>query len=266
MSASCVVDGARIQPGSVVCAPCVERFRRSVLEARGLSAELATTAARQGKQSAGGGGRGGSRPLPVDLDAADAAERIRRALWALLVDARGARTAGRVPRRDVPARDLAAGVLRFEREVMHGRQFPTLYAALRREVAQGTVLVDRRPDRRVVGECQCGRPIVTAELAGVYVCRGCGRTHDVAEVVRRRSRRVMDSAATPAEIRGYFRSVYGVSLAESSIRTMASRGKFRAVGTRPVRFRVGDVVTYWESVHGPLDKAGEPGAAGGVSV
>ena len=261
-----MVDGARIQDGATVCAPCVERFRRQVIEAQGISAELATTAARQGRQSAGGGGRGGSRPLPVDLDAAGAAERIRRSLWALLAGARGARTAGRVPRREVSARDLAAGVLRFEDEVMRGGQFPTLYAALRREVAEGTALVDRRPDRRVIGECPCGRPIVTAEPAGVYVCRGCGRAHDVAEVVRRRSRRVMDSAATPAEIRGYFRSVYGVSLAESSIRTMASRGKFRAVSVRPVRFRVGDVVTYWEAVHGPLDKAGEPVPAGRVSV
>lgn len=266
MSAACVVDGARIPAGAVVCVPCIEGFRRQVLEARGISAELVTTAARQGRQSSGGGGRGGSRPLPVDLGAVDAAERIRRALWALLVGARGTRTAGRVPRRDASARDLAGAVIRFEGEVMRGGQFPTLYAALRRAVAEGTTLVDRRPDRRVVGECQCGRPIVTPNPAGVYVCRGCGRAHDVAEVVRRRSRRVMDTAATPAEIRGYLRSVYGVSLAESSIRTMASRGKFRAVSVRPVRFRVGDVVAYWESVHGPLDNAGTPGSAGRVSV
>lgn len=240
----------------------MEDFRRQVVEARGLVVELGTTAARQGRQSSEGGGRGGARPLPVDLDAAAAAERIRRTLWALLVGARGARTAGRVPRRDAPAGDLAAAVLRFEGDVLRGRQFPTLYGVLRRAIVAGTVLVDRRPDRRIIGKCVCSRPIVTAETAGAYVCRDCGRTHDVTEVLRRRAMRVMDSAATPAEIRAYFRSVYGVGLAESSIRTMASRGKFRAVGVEPVRFRVGDVVAYWESVHGPLEAAGKAEATG----
>ena len=245
MSALCVIDQVPATVGNL-CTGCVTKLHTTVLQVPRLLVELDVTITKQARQSVAGGASN-ERPLVLNLAASEAAGQVR--MWLRAVAHLSAGEREPVP---VGARELAAWTARRLSVAARRPEIGEYCEGLLRAVVVGMRCIDRAPERRVVGVCECGMPLADSRSDGLITCRTCGREYEIAEWVAYRDSKVLDLVATPTEICAYFAKAFEVKLTDNEIRRWKRNGHLHPVEETPTRrkYRVGDVVDTWESWYG----------------
>lgn len=230
-------------PASYLCPRHAAQLREDIQAAPGVLRDLEDTITGQAKQ--GGGGSTGERHV-FNETASTAADELRYLLRSVAHDADPqTRHVYDEPDAHAAARALAGiGRLVLQPGVQTSAQdlAETLRMARR--------CMDRAPERRVIGVCECGAALATHRAGGMITCRSCEREWDVAATLEGRDQVARDVEGTPAEIASYFSGVLGAKLSDAQVREWASRGIIHAVGERgrAKLYRVGEVMVAWEMV------------------
>lgn len=244
MSALCVVDGVPATMGNL-CSACVATLHAKVLEVPRLLRELDVTITKQARQSSGAGGASSERPLVLNLAASAAAEEVRVCLRTIAH--LGAAEGERIP---VAARDLAPWAARHLVHAVRCPEIADAYVDLLAALDQGWRSVDRAPERRVVGSCDCGGVLATARTAGEVRCPSCGVLWDVAEREEARNDMLLGLTVCTADLVVLFRTVLKRRITTATVRKWVERRQLRPVSVEPMMFRATDAVQTWERLHG----------------
>jgi hypothetical protein len=230
-------------PAGYLCTRHAEQLRNDIRATPGVLRDLEDTITGQAKQ--GGGGSTGERHV-FNETASIAAEELRYLLRSVANDADPQDR----HRYDESDAHLAArawvGICSLVLQPGVQTSAQDLSEALR----TARRCMDRSPERRVIGVCECGAALVTHRAAGSITCRSCERVWDVAATLEGRDRDAQDVEGTPAEIASYFTRVLDAPLTDVLVRRWASRGIIHAVGERgrAQLYRVGEVMVAWEMV------------------
>lgn len=245
MSAFCVIDQVPATVGNL-CTGCVTKLHTTVLQVPRLLVDLDVTITKQARQSVAGGASN-ERPLVLNLAASEAAGQVRMWLRAIahLTVVRGEP----VP---VEMRELAAWTARRLSVAARNSEIADYSSGLLSAVADGWRAVDRAPERRVVGTCDCGGLLVTSRSEGEVQCRQCQVLWDITDCEDMRREKLMGKRVATSDLVRIFRRVLGVNLKTPTVRKWVERGQIRPVSVDPVMFLVGDAVATWEQLHGPL--------------
>lgn len=194
MTAAQCVRCARPAPDAYACHHCALSLAETLQNAAGHAEDAETVIARQARY--GGGSRGGSsEPLPVDLTASARYAAVENAIgtWARhVVEERGMELPVRRPtvgplcedlgcehsscariRSRRPPSGLARAAAWLATQVGWLRKRPEAREAFRElhdACDQLARLVDRPPDKELVGMCDCGRTLYAAHGRGVVTC------------------------------------------------------------------------------------------------
>lgn len=170
MSATCVRCGAPTD--ATVCRPEALSLAESLRVAAGHAEDTEAVLTRQARY--GAGSRGGSdEPLPVDLTAAARYRAVENTIgtWARLISEE---TGGRIPPPVWPALNTTTiAALWLSRRTDDLRMHPAAgeaFADLGRACADLARLVDRPPDRELVGMCDCGKTLYAAHGRSYVTC------------------------------------------------------------------------------------------------
>lgn len=245
MSALCVIDQVPATVGNL-CTGCVTKLHTTVLQVPRLLVELDVTITKQARQSVAGGASN-ERPLVLNLAASEAAGQVRMWLRAVAHVAAGASEA--VP---VEPRELAAWTARRLSMAARHPEIADYWAGLMAAASEGMRCIDRAPERRVLGTCDCGGVLSTTQDRDEVWCPDCKVPWDVADLVDMRARMLEDKVVTAEGLAVIFRSVLGVRLTATTVRKWVERKQIAAVSEKPSKFRVSDAIMTWEQLHGPL--------------
>lgn len=254
MSALCVVDGAPATMGNL-CSSCVTTLHAKVLEVPRLLDELDVTITKQARQTAGAGGSCNERPLVLNLAASDVAREVEVALRTLA-------HLGAADREPVPVA-ISALAPWAASHLVHAVRRPEIadaYLALLTALDQGWRSVDRAPERRVVGTCDCGGVLATARTEGEVRCPSCGVLWDVGEREDVRNEMLLGLTVRTADLVTLFRTVLGRRITEDTVRKWVQRRQLRPVSVDPMMFRATDAVATWRRLHAPETEQEQPGA------
>jgi len=229
----CGVCGAPVGDGARLDARCTRELAAALLQAASIAPDLDDAVAKQLRRGGGGArAKGHERPLPLDLDASDAAGMLRLELAGWLAAAGAPAALGGI----APMAMLLLGWLPELRQ--HPRAAEAHRGILGR-VQRAAQCVDRLPERAPAGKCdQCGAQLL-AELGADEVTCQCGMV-TVALMQRRRERAAAaDVLGTPSEIAGALRDI-GIAVRPSTISSWGTRGQ---IEKRPGGFyRLSDVL------------------------
>lgn len=243
MSALCVVDGAPATMGNF-CSACVATLHAKVLEVPRLLHELDVTITKQARQTPGAGGSCNERPLVLNLAASSAAEEVRVCLRTIAH--LGAVEGERIP---VAARDLAPWAARHLVHAVRRPEIADAHADLLAALDQGWRSVDRAPERRVVGSCDCGGVLATARTAGEVRCPSCGVLWEVEEREQERNEKLLGLTVCTSDLVVLFRTVLGQRITAATVRKWVQRRQLRPVSVEPMMFRATDAVHTWKRLH-----------------
>ncbi|MBS6030889.1 hypothetical protein AABM36_08385 [Kocuria sp. KSNUG] len=244
MSALCVVDGAPATMGNL-CTQCVTALHTAVLEVPRLLRELDVTITKQSRQGTFVAGASGERPLVLNLSASAVADSITVALRT--VAHLGAQEHEPIP---VAAAALSPWTARRLKFAVRRPEIEGAHDALLEAVREGWRSVDRAPERRVVGTCDCGGVLATAQLEGEVRCPACGVLWDVEEREEARNQMLLGLTVCTADLVTLFRTVLGKRITTDTVRKWVQRRQLRPVRVDPMMFRATDAVQTWERLHG----------------
>lgn len=244
MSALCVVDAVPATMGNL-CSACVATLHAKVLEVPRLLHELDVTITKQARQTSSAGGACNERPLVLNLAASDVAHEVQVSLRTLA-------HLGAAEKEPVPVAISALAPWTASHLVNAVRRpgIADAYAALLAALDQGWRSVDRAPERRVVGSCDCGGVLATARTEGEVRCPSCGVLWDVGEREDVRNEMLLGLTVCTADLVALFRTVLGRRITEATVRQWVARGQLRPVSVEPMMFRATDAVRTWERLHG----------------
>jgi hypothetical protein len=230
-------------PAGYLCTRHAEQLRTDVQAAPGVLRDLEDTITGQAKQ--GGGGGTGERHV-FNETASIAADELRYLLRSVAHDV-DPQERHRYAESDA---HLAARALAGLGRLVLQPGVQTSARDLSEALRTARRCMDRAPERRVIGVCECGAPLATHRTDGTVTCRACEREWDVAATLAGRDRDAQNVQGTPAEIASYFSGVLGARLSDAQVREWASRGIVHAVGERgrAKLYRVGEVMVAWEMV------------------
>lgn len=253
MSALCVVDQVPATVGNL-CTGCVTKLHATVLQVPRLLVELDVTITKQAKQTTpdNGGGTGGERGLVLNLAASEAAGQVR--MWLRAV---AHLTVGEGERVPVGIRDLAAWTARRLSVAARHPEIGEYHAGLLRAVFVGMRCIDRAPERRVIGVCDCGRPLATERSSGTMTCPHCRTEWVIDEWVSYRDGLLLDAVASTGELIEVLRSRWGYDVKRKTVESWVQRKQLVSVGGSPAKFRVGDVVLLHCRAHGIVPPVGD---------
>lgn len=247
MSALCVIDQVPATVGNL-CTGCVTKLHTTVLQVPRLLVELDVTITKQARQTTpGAGGSGGERGLVLNLAASDAADKVR--MWLRAVAHLTVANGEPVP---VGMRDLAAWTARRLSAAARHPEIADYHSGLLGAVAEGGRCIDRAPERRVLGTCDCGGILSTTQDRDEVWCPDCKVPWEVADLLEMRAQMLDDKVVTAEGLSVIFRSVLHVSLTAATVRKWVERKQIGTVSEKPSTFRVSDAIATWESLHGPL--------------
>lgn len=231
-------------PAGYLCTRHTDQLRDDIQAVPGVLRDLEDTITGQAKQ--GGGGGTGERHV-FNETASTAAEELRYLLRSVAEDADPQER----HRYDEPDAHRAARALAGVHRLVLQPGVQTSAQDLAEALRTARRCMDRAPERRVIGVCECGVPLATHRTAGTITCRSCEREWDVAATMEGRDRDAQDVEGTPAEIASYFTRVLGAKLTEAQVRKWAAREIIHAVGERgrAKLYRVGEVMLAWEMVN-----------------
>lgn len=231
-------------PTGYLCPRHEEQLREDLRLTPGDLADLEDTITGQARQ--GGGGSTGERHV-FNETASYAADDLRYLLRAAAHDADPRERHVFAESDDEMAKRALGGIQRLL--LQPGVQ--TTAQDLRTARAKAEQCIDRAPERRLIGVCECGAPLATHRTAGILTCRTCEREHDVAAVLAERDQRAQNIEGTPTEIAAYLTTVIGAKLSPNTVRLWASRGLIHPTGDRGTAklYRVGEVMVAWEMMN-----------------
>lgn len=235
----CGVCGAPATVGSM-CGACVARTELLIRDTPGVLVNLDVTTTKQAKQAPPGPGGGGDY-LVYNPTASETADELWAALRGFMVPT------GRIVYRPTAGEALAA----FRATVRHPGT-PDRAMRLRDAVQAAYRVVDRAPDRKVIGSCDCGQVLATAKTEGTMTCRSCQRVWDITESLRSRVEDVRERTATPEEAAGLIASSFGVKCTKKMVTHWIDREALTPISEEVRRVRIGDVMDVWEAKHGRL--------------
>lgn len=249
MSTLCAIDLAPATVGNM-CTACCERLVQDVRSVPGLLDDVEVTLLKQSRQVApGAGGHGAEQPLVLNTAAMEAADALRAALHRLAVLAVG--PSGWV------SSDSCCQVWAVEERVhvvARAEDIGRAALALERAVRTAWAVIDRAPDRKVVGKCgTCAAVLVSSRQAGMVRCRYCGREHDLEELAEVRVRALAELVLDAAGVAVALGTAVGSRVPAATVRSWTRRGQLVAVAQDPPRYRVVDALELWRAAH--------PGAA-----
>lgn len=252
MSALCVIDQVPATVGNL-CTGCVTKLHATVLQVPRLLVELDVTITKQARQTTpGAGGSGGERALVLNLAASEAAGQVR--MWLRAVAHLTVVDWEPVP---VGMRELAAWTARRLSVAARHPEIADYHAGLLRAVSVGVRCIDRAPERRVIGVCNCGRPLATEHSSGTLACPHCQTPWAIEEWVAYRDDLLLDAVATTGELIEVLRSRWGYDVKRKTVESWVQRKQLVSVGGSPAKFRVGDVVLLHRRAHGIVPPVGD---------
>ena len=244
MSTLCLVDGAPATVGNL-CTECVRSLHTTVLEVPRLLRELDVTITKQARQTSSAGGASNERPLVLNIAASEVADEVRVALRT--VAHLGAGEHERVP---VAIEDLAPWTARHLAHAARRPEIAGAVADLMAAVERGWRAVDRAPERRVIGACDCGGVLATHRTEGELSCPSCGVLWEIEERVQARDEMLLGLVVGTADLVTIFRSVLKVRLTSETVRQWVRRQQLHPVSVDPMMFRATDAVATWRRLHG----------------
>lgn len=250
MSALCVIDEVPATEGHL-CTACSQRFRRVVCGAPDVLVDLMGVMSKEAVRTSDAGASSSETSFFFNLAASDAAAGIRQALRALVWVAEGS---SRFVFDEDPVQ-LVDRVLAGWSVVCRSEQVRERALQLSDAVTAGRVAVDRVPERRVVGSCDCGAVLTVGSRQSEEVaCRRCGVLWEVDDLTRMRAAQVegyLQRFVTAREMSAMF-SVMGKPVSASGIRNWIQRGQLkpRRDPSGEMRIWAEDAVQTWESIHG----------------
>lgn len=245
MSTLCAIDLAPATVGNM-CTACCERLVQVVRCTPGLLDEVEVTMLKQSRQVApGAGGHGAEQPLVLNAVAMEAGDAVRAAMRQLVVLAVG--PSGRVP---VDACHRARTVEGLVHVVARAESIGQAVADLERAVRAARAVIDRAPDRKVVGKCDaCAAVLVSSRQAGLVRCRYCGREHDLQVLAEVRVRALAELVLDAAGVAVALGTAVGTRVPAATVRSWTRRGQLVAVEHDPPRYRVVDALELWRAAH-----------------
>lgn len=209
-------------------------------QARTLLDELDVTITRQDVAAAPGGGTGGA-PWPFDLAASDARTNLLDALHRFTLGTGHGKTPGEL------VEQIARAAYRQPPERLDDR-----LDELKRTVRRGWQAIDRRPDRRRIGRCDCGADVLARDDQALVRCRYCGAEHDANE---QRARLIASARGIEVTIGGAvdaFKAL-GVTVTRGQVEGWVRRGHVKPSGISPTLlldggtpYVMGDLMAAWE--------------------
>lgn len=231
------------------CTACAENTRTALHRVvDGLDADLTTTLAKQGTKPTSHGGRrpgkASEAPLPIDLHASEARTVLTTTLTAWVTTIRADMPRAAPPRPTLPA--LARWLLPLTGWLRHATYGPQALDEIAAAVAQAVRAVDTPADRVGVGRCPvCSSPVYAPSSRLVAYCRtpDCQGTVNVQEWQQSLQTLAWSHEAGATEIAAFATRHLGMTLAASTIRSWATRGRITPTNPgEPVpRYRFEDV-------------------------
>lgn len=232
------------------CTACLGQLTSNARHASRVLKELETTIAKLDHQAPTQRGGGGERGLVFNLHASDVATELLAALRAV------ARAADPLARRvyDTHPAALAYVVTITPESVARHPNAGDMATRLKDALEAGNRAIDCTPDRRVIGNCECGHILATARKEGTLTCRNpdCGKEWDIAHSVISRAMDTREHIATPEQAAGLISTSFGVKLTKDGVKNWIKRGHLKPAEEGTYRVRIGDVMDLYESKHGPL--------------
>jgi hypothetical protein len=179
--------GTPTRDDAYVCDGCLNSLTRVLAETPWLAGELETTIAGQRgvDYAAMGGSPSSEKPTPVNVPALEARRAYRHAL-AMCVrfcEEEGVRHQAPTSRQPVDSLESMSRWLMWR---VDGLAFNDMAYEFVRDITDAAKAckrtVDRKPERRYAGPCECGRDLYHKPGATEVKCRECERVYQVGEL------------------------------------------------------------------------------------
>lgn len=269
MSHDCAC-GRPIQDTAVVCPHCgfqLDAALAEIVEYRGLAYDLDAAVSRQVRIGQREGSRSAETPLPYNKRASDAATHLRSVLvsWARIVHEETDpapigptcrrckhRSCRAIRFRQLPP-DTLAGIATWLRPrvgwLRHHRAGAEAWDEITQAVRDARRAVDRPAERLFAGPCnECDTDLYAIAGALSVTCPECGLMYEV-EARREWLLGALEDHLVNATQMSRLVTYLGIKVADSTIRTYASKGRIASHGTdakgHPL-YKLGEVVrTYY---------------------
>jgi hypothetical protein len=186
-----------------VCDDCTDDLGRALGDVTWLDRELEVTITRQKAATYDGSSAAGADiPTPVNWAASEARTHLHAllVLWVRLCSEEGVRSTD--SRHGLPEDNLTSMshwlLWRVDGLALHEAGSDAV-DELTSAVAHCHRLIDRRPERRFLGPCNCGRDLYAATAVKSVVCEHCGQDYDTEALREMMFRQVTGRLVTARE-------------------------------------------------------------------
>lgn len=219
-----------------VCDDCLDGFAKALGDITWLDDELDTTIGKQ-RGATSGGTPSAEKPLPINVPASEARDRLRHELVMLVrfCSEEGVRASD--PSDDLPENTIVA-LSRWLLWRVDGLAFNDMAAQFIDDVSAAVQkcqrIIDLPPERSYAGPCpECKRDLYHRPAATDVKCPGCGQTYDVGEVVTWMQERIKDHMTdrlVTAREGSTLLSRFGLETGQRTIDKWCERGKVTSTG------------------------------------
>jgi hypothetical protein len=193
--------GRETRDNAYVCDECLGGLTETLAEIPWLAGELETTihGERGVDYRALGGSPGSEKPMPYNLPAAEARRALRRSLHTAVrfCDEEHVRHQSRT--NTLPT-DSLESMSRWLMWRVDGLGFSDMGGQFVTDIVNASTacrrMVDRKPERRYAGPCECGRDLYHKPGATQVQCKDCERTYDVGDLYEWMKKQVRDRLVT----------------------------------------------------------------------
>ncbi|MDO5619285.1 hypothetical protein [Kocuria sp.] len=208
------------------------------------------TVTKQARQVSDRGRSSSETALVFNATASDAAGALRRALQAVVWLAA---PSGRFVFDD-DADALVKRALDGWPQVCRAEDVALRYEQLVVAVRDAVRVMDREPERKVAGTCDCGASLVSRQGQSEVRCRRCGVLWEVEDLAQMRAAKVaghLQRFVSAEEMAGLF-SLMGKRVPAATIRQWVKRGKVQVyAGPYPLHgIWAADAWEAWQALHG----------------
>lgn len=170
------------------CDDCLSRLTKALAEIPWLAGELETTIQQQRgiDYRALGGAPSNEKPMPYNLPAAEARRTLRTAMHTAVRFCTEEHIRHQSSSNAAPV-DSLESLSRWLMWRVDGLGFSDMGWVFANDIVEASGrcrhLVDRKPERRYAGPCECGRDLYHKPGAVQVQCKDCERTYDVGELM-----------------------------------------------------------------------------------
>lgn len=223
--------GTPTRDNAHTCDECANNLTRALAETPWLIDQLEITLTKQKgvDYTAADGTKGGTktRPAPANLGALEAAGQLRAALLTWTRHCHHQQTRNQSPTQGLPVlepKPMSRWLMWRIDGLTLDPQGPQAVEDITRAVNKARRVVDRAPEQRYAGPCECGKDIYHRPGAVQASCRACGRAYDVGELYEWMRSQVRGRLVTAKE-GAMLLSRFGVATKRDTIDKWHQRGR-----------------------------------------